>query len=216
MDLIVVLMAMVSRSSARMRVGRRSESPEQLVLEVADGLQVGVLAPNLLDDLDRRAERREGLHLEDAHVLDVVDAFVRELVEQGFEHGPGSIAVLGEVVPLAHVVGALLARERGLVEGHVADEIEGGEVLADLAGELLEEDAVLLELLEDRLLAVASDPGLQERVEAREPLADGLARVVPQRLGDELAVLAVVLDPLGDDETRGRRGPRTSRRGRRP
>ena len=60
----------------------------------------------------------------------LVDAAVGVLVEQGLEHGAGLVAVLGEDVALLHLVGALAARERRLVEGDVADEVEGVVVAA--------------------------------------------------------------------------------------
>jgi hypothetical protein len=40
-----------------------------------------------------------------------------------------------------------------------------GEVLADLPGQLVKQDPVLLEFADDRLLFVGVAPGLQERVD---------------------------------------------------
>ena len=70
-----------------------------------------------------------------------VDALVGVLVEQGVEHRARLVAVLGEVVALADVVGALLARERRLVEGDVADQVERVEVAADASSQRLEQHA---------------------------------------------------------------------------
>ena len=98
-----------------------------------------------------------------------------------------------------HAVRALAARERRLVEGDVADQVEGVEVLADLLGQLVEEDALAREFLEDGLLALGVVPRVEEVVERRVRLANGLARVVLERFGDQLAVLVEVLDALGDD-----------------
>ena len=64
--------------------------------------------------------------------------------EQGFEHGAGLRAVLGEDVALADVLGALAAGERRPVEGDVADQVEGVEVLADFLGERIERQALRL------------------------------------------------------------------------
>ena len=55
------------------------------------------------------------------------------------------------------------------------------------------------EFFEDGLLALGVVPGGEEGVERGVRLADGLARVVLERLGDELAVGVEVLDALGDD-----------------
>ena len=130
----------------------------------------------------------ERIDLEDVQRLDALDAAVGVLVEQRVEDGAGLLAVLGEDVALAHVVGALPAGERRLVEGDVADEVEGVVVPADLLGQLVEEDALLGQLLDDGLLAVSLVPGVEERVEGGVRLAHRLARVVLERLGDELAV----------------------------
>jgi hypothetical protein len=48
-------------------------------------------------------------------------------------------------------------------------------------------------------LLVGAGPALEELVEGGVFLAHGLAGVVLERLGDQLAVRAVVLDALGDD-----------------
>ena len=76
----------------------------------------------------------------------------------------------------------------------MAHEVECREIASHVLGELLEEDALFLQFLEDGLLPVAFLPGLEEGVEARVLLPDRVAGVVAERLGDELAVLAVVLD----------------------
>ena len=100
----------------------------------------------------------------------------------------------------------LSARSRrvsgGWSNGDVADQVEGVEVLADLVAQGLEEHTLLLQLVDDGLLAVGLLPPLQEVVEGRELLLHACAGVVLERLGDELAVLVVVLDPLGDHRER--------------
>ena len=106
---------------------------------------------------------------------------------------------LAKTLRFLHLLGPLAARERRLVEGDVADEVEGVVVAADLFGQFVEEDALAGELFEDGLLAVGVVPGGEERVERGVGLAHGLARVVLERLGDELAVGVEVLDALGGD-----------------
>ena len=71
------------------------------------------------------------------------DAGVGVLVEQGVEDGAGLVAVLGEDVALPDVARAFAPGERRLVEGDVADEIEGVVVAADLLGQFVEEDPVV-------------------------------------------------------------------------
>ena len=55
------------------------------------------------------------------------------------------------------------------------------------------------QFLDDGLLALGVVPGVEEGVERGVGLADGLAGVVLERLGDELAVGVEVLDALGGD-----------------
>ena len=103
------------------------------------------------------------------------------------------------------MLGAFAARERRLVEGDVADQIEGVVVAADLLGQFVEEDALAGELVDDGLLAVGVVPRVEESVQRGVRLADGLARVVLERLGDELAVGVEILDALGGDARLPRR-----------
>ena len=88
-----------------------------------------------------------------------------------------------------------------LVEGDVADEIEGIEVLAQFLGDGIERQALGLQFLDDRLLALRRLPALQEIVEAGEALLQRLLGEVAQALGDELAVLVEILDALGDNRS---------------
>ena len=86
-----------------------------------------------------------------------------------------------------------------LVEGDVADQVEGIEVLAQLLGDRVERQALGLQLLDDRLLALRRLPALEEVVEAGEALLQRLLGEVAQALGDQLAVLVEILHALGDD-----------------
>jgi hypothetical protein len=81
----------------------------------------------------------------------------------------------------------------------MADEIEGIEVLAQLLDDGLERQAFGFQFLDDGLLSLCRFPALQEIIEAGEALPQGLLGEVLQALGDQLAVLVQVLDPLGDD-----------------
>ena len=152
-----------------------------------------------LGELDGGAHSGEGVQPEDVAVLEHGDALVGVLVEERIENGARLLAVLGEDVALLHVVGPLPARERGLVEGDVADEVERVVVGADLLAERLEEDALLVELLDDGGLLVGFAPAAEKVVEALVGLLHGRARVVLERLRNQLAVGAVVLDALRHD-----------------
>ena len=84
-------------------------------------------------------------------------------------------AVFREHVALLDVLGALAAGQRLLVEGDVADQVEGVEVLAQFLGDGIERQALGFQFLDDRLLALRRLPALQEIVEAGEALLQRLS-----------------------------------------
>ena len=102
------------------------------------------------------------------------------LGEQRIEHGAGLRPILGEHVALPDVLGPLAPGERRLVEGDVADEVEGVEVLAHFLGERVERQALGFQFLDDRLLALGRLPALEEIVEAGEALLQRLLGEVAQ------------------------------------
>ena len=85
------------------------------------------------------------------------------------------------------------------VEGDVADQVEGVEVLAQLLRKRIERQALGFQFLDDRLLALGRFPALEEVVEAGEALLQRLLGEVAQAFGDQLAVLVEILHALGDD-----------------
>ena len=126
-------------------------------------------------------------------------AFVLILLQQGFQHGAGLRAVLGEDIALADVVGPLAAGERRLVEGHMADEVEGIEVLADFLEQRFEQQPFVGQFFDDGLLALGGFPAAEEIVEAGEALLERLSGEVAQAFGDELAVFVEIFDALGEN-----------------
>ena len=104
--------------------------------------------PNVFDEFDGRADGVERRNLSgSAGSSRLVTPFVLILLRAGFEHGAGLRAVLGEDVALADVLRAFASGERRLVEGDVADEIEGVEVLADFVGQRFEQQPFALPVL---------------------------------------------------------------------
>src|SRR5262245_9618994 len=94
-------------------------------------LEVSACA-EVFDELRHGAHAGEGGDLQQARVSETCDyAVVLIFVQQGFEHGTGLWAVLGEHIALAHVGHALAAGEWRLVEGNVADKVKGIKVLAN-------------------------------------------------------------------------------------
>ena len=88
-----------------------------------------------------------GETLQDARIVEACDAFVLIFLEQGFQHRAGLRAVLGEDIALADILHALASGERRPIEGHVADEVEGVEVLADFLGQRFEQQPFALPVL---------------------------------------------------------------------
>src|SRR5690606_39302923 len=118
------------------------------------------------------------------------------------EDRPGLLAVAGKVVALPDSLRALATGERRAVEGDVADEVEGVVVPANFLGQRVEEHALLLQLAQDRLLALGRGPALEEIVQRGVTGGHAPASVVAQRLRDQLPIRPVVLDPLRHDEDR--------------
>jgi hypothetical protein len=81
-------------------------------------------------------------------------------------------AVFGEDVALADILRSLAAGEGWPVEGHVADEVEGIEVLSHLLGQRIKKQAFILQFFDDGLLALGSVPASEELIEAGEALAE--------------------------------------------
>ena len=69
----------------------------------------------------------------------------RRICPAALQDRAGLLAVPGEVVALLDLVGPLFAGERRLVIGDMADQVEVAVVLADLFGEILQDDAVLFQ-----------------------------------------------------------------------
>src|SRR5690554_3058950 len=101
------------------------------------GFQESGLSAKGADDLARRADAVERVEGENLDVFDALDAGIGVLVEQGVEYGASLLAVAGEDIALANLLGALLARQRGAVEGDMADEVEGVEGLAGFFADFL-------------------------------------------------------------------------------
>ena len=121
------------------------------------------------------------------------------LGKQGIQHHTRLVAVLAEHVALPDVLGALAAGQRPGVEGDVADQVEGVQVLVHFLHDHVERQALGRKLVDDRLLALLALPAPQEVVEAGEALLQCLAGEVAQGFGDQLAVLVEVFDALGDN-----------------
>jgi hypothetical protein len=87
------------------------------------------------------------------------------VVQQGVEDRTGLVAITGEVVSLAHLRGALATGEGRPAKGHVADQVEGVVVATHVVGDGVEQDALLLQLADDRPLLVGGAPVLEEVVQ---------------------------------------------------
>jgi hypothetical protein len=114
----------------------------------------------LLDELHGCPHGIKRRYLQNPRVAQVDDALVLVFLQQRLKHGAGLRAVFCEDIPLANVICALPARERRLVECHIADKIKGVEVLAYFIGQRLKREAFVFEFLDDGLLALGRFPTL--------------------------------------------------------
>jgi hypothetical protein len=162
--------------------------------------QVLRAAAKAAHQLHGAAQIGERLQLEDLVALDGGNAFVGVFVEQGFEHLAGYGAVVGEDVALLHAAGAFAAGERGLVVGHMQQQVERVEVhhahMCDFIGQGFEQHALPFQLLQQGGLAVGLLPCLQKLVERVVFFQQVDAGVVAQAFGDELAIGVEVLHAL--------------------
>ena len=90
----------------------------------------GVFEPfprtEFLDELDGCPHGIERGNFQNPDVIESGDnAFILIFCQQGFQHGTGLRAVLGEHIALAHVIGPVAARQRRLVEGDMSNQVEG-------------------------------------------------------------------------------------------
>ena len=117
----------------------------------------------------------KGLSLSTLGLSMVVMPSSAYLSSRAFQHSPGLLAVFGEVVAFLDLVGPLLAGERRLVVGDVADQVEVAVVLADFLGQVGQDDAVFFQLLDDGLLFLGAVPAAEEVIQGGILLADLLA-----------------------------------------
>jgi len=76
-------------------------------------------------------------------------------LQERFKHGASLWAVLRENISLADVFSAFAARERGLVECHMADKVKRVEVFAYFFGQRVQGQAFVFEFFDNGLLALA-------------------------------------------------------------
>src|SRR5664280_2529684 len=186
-DLIVVL---------RDNSGSSSGGLVDLGGQVVDSFQIALAATECLHNLNRGTDLSEGLELQDLDLAKVFESLVGVLIQERVEHSAGLIAVFREDIPLLDVAHAFLTSQWRLIECNVADQVERAQIITCTLGQRLEQYALLEQFVQDDLLAVGLVPLLEEVVEGGELALDSLAGVVLQRLGDELAVLVVVLVSL--------------------
>lgn len=110
---------------------------------------IGRSAAKSADDFDRSAKSTERILPDDFGVLQIEQAVIRILVQQGGDHLSGKVAILREVVPFLHLLSALLPRQWLLLKGDVANEVEGIEGRANFLIQGGEDNALPLKFLND-------------------------------------------------------------------
>jgi hypothetical protein len=116
-----------------------------------------LFAAEEIDDFNRRAERPDRVDFEDLERLDALEADVSVFVEQRFEHGVRLVAIPGEHIAFAHLLGPLTARERWLVECDMADEAKGVVVPTDLLSKFRSLSDADVDAAIDKI--IAANPG---------------------------------------------------------
>ena len=162
MDLTSVLTAMLRRFPCKERIVDRARPARNRSCR-----------RNARRSFERRAEAVDRRNPEHVGVVEVEHALVGVLVEQRIEHRAGLLSVLREHIAFLDVVGPLAASQWFGVERHVADEIEGIEVLAQLLDQHGQRQTLSRHFLDYRLLALGGVPASQKVVKARETLAQG-------------------------------------------
>ena len=139
-----------------------------------DGPIKARLAPEGANEFDGRAEPVERRDPENIGVVKVQDALVGVLGQECVENGASLVAVFREHVALLHIVGPLATSQWLGVEGDMADQVKGIEVLAQLFDDGVKWQPFGLQFVDDGLLTLGSIPAFQEVVEAGEALAQRL------------------------------------------
>ena len=112
-------------------------------------------AAKVSDELRHSTHAGEGSNLQEARIIEAGDyAVVLIFVQQGFEHGTGLRAVVGEHIAFADISHAVTASEWWLVEGDVADEVKGIQLLAYFFQQGIKEQPFFGQFCDDGLLAL--------------------------------------------------------------
>ena len=157
------------------------------------------LSTESANDLDRGPQLVERVEPDDFGIFQIKGALIGIFFEEALEDLAGKAFVAAEDIALPNGIGAFLAGKRGLVVGDMANEVEGIEGGADFLLESGEEHAPGLELLDDGLFAVGMGPVGEEIIKRGVVFENVPAGVVTKALGDDLAIVVHVLNPLLND-----------------
>ena len=139
-------------------------------MQFVDGLLEALPVTKRLDELQGGAHRGEGRDLQHIGIVEIEHTLVGIFGEQRVEHSACLPAIFRKYVALLDVLRALAPGQRLFVEGNVADEIKGIEVLAQFLDDWIERQPLGFEFLDDRLLALGRFPPFEEigRASCRE------------------------------------------------
>ena len=132
------------------------------------------MPPNAFIELHPCAEFGQGRDLQHFEIVQVEHAVVRILGEQSVEHRTRLDPVPGECIALLDLLGPLAARQRLGVEGDMTNQVEGGEVSAQLLDQDVQAQTFRCQFFDDRLLAISRPPALQEVIQAGESFSQRL------------------------------------------
>ena len=127
-------------------------------------------SPEFFYELDWRSHCIERRDLQNPRVAQVDHTLILIFLQERFKHGASLWAVLRENISLADVFSAFAARERGLVECHMADKVKRVEVFAYFFGQRVQGQAFVFEFFDNGLLALGRFPAPEEIIEAGKAL----------------------------------------------
>ena len=107
-------------------------------LEIVNSFLEAVPSAEGFQQFDGSPHGVERRNFQDVRIVEVGDTFVLVFLKQRFQHCAGLLALFGEDIALAGILHALSSGERRLIERHVADEVEGVEVLSHFLGQRFE------------------------------------------------------------------------------
>jgi len=164
-----------------------------------NGFLKAVSSPEAFKKFEGSAHGVERRNFKNAGIIETGDPFVLIFLEQGFEYGPGRLAVFCEDITLSDILRTIAPGKRRLVEGHIADEIEGIEILANLLCQWIKQQTFVLQLFNNGLFAIRCIPVFEKVIETGKAFFQSVLGIVAKTFRDQFAIFVKVFDSFGQD-----------------